>query len=465
MKTNKIKTLIILTLIAVGFASCVSDDDFTAPEVITDIIEPIIDGTLTDLDAIKDAVAQEGGLVTFEDTANDLYVEGYVISSDASGNFFEEVIIQDKPENPTAGIRISANVASLFNKYEFGRKIYIKLEGLSASETNGVISLGVAVGNELGQLQEAQLDNFITRSTELATIVPTEVSIADFSEELENTYIKLSDMQFLKSIAVGEDRITFSGEPTDSFDGERTLESCSDESTVIVSTSTFADFKSVLLPQNRGSINAVLTRDFRDDFYTIIINNVSDINFDNEERCDPNVLECTGTSGGANVIFEEDFTGLSISDLENAGWLNVNTTGGSLDYFVGSFSGNQYAQISGFNSGESPFEVWLVTPEIDLTASSAEELAFDIQANFDNGNILTPFITNNFTGDVTTTEWTQLDASIPNGNPSGFGSFETVGPVNISCIDGAVRIAFRYAGADPGPTTRYHIDNISISGN
>lgn len=469
MKTNTIKILIIFALIATGFASCVGDDDFTVPGVLTDIKEPEIEGNLTNLDAIKDAVAQEGGLVTFEDT--DLYVEAYVISSDASGNFFEEVIVQDKPENPTAGIRISANVASLFNKYEFGRKLFIELDGLSASETNGVVSLGVAVGNELGQLQEAQLDQFITRSTILATIVPKEVAVADFSEELENTFIQLSDFQFVKSIAIGEDRITFSGEPTDSFDGERTLESCATGATAILSTSTFSDFKSVLLPQYRGNINAVLTRDFRDDFYTIIINKVADINFDNEDRCDIELIiedaECTtNNTGGANIVFSQDFSGSDIDDLTNSGWINQSVSG-SILYSVGSFSGNQYAQINAFGSGESTIDTWLVTPEIDLSGSIEEALSFDVQANFDTGTtILEVLIAEDFTGDVLTTAWKKFDADIPSGPSSDFGSFESVDPIDISCLDSdTIHIAFRYIGGDPDQTTRYHIDNIEISGN
>ncbi|WP_298546949.1 DUF5689 domain-containing protein [uncultured Aquimarina sp.] len=463
MNSINLKKLISVLVLAVTFTACVQDDDFKTPTLV--IEEPNIDSNLiVELDGILGEIAQANGeAVNFEDS--DKFVAGYVVSTDKAGNFFEELVIQDKPENPTAGIRVLIDVNPLFTSYEFGRKVFIKLKGLSAGIENGVATLGVLSGDEVDQIPSFSQEDVIIRSAEVATITPLEITIADFSDDLANLFIKINNLQFNRSDVLGNETLTFAGEPSDDFDGERNLESCDSGAIAVLSTSTFADFKSLPLPTQQGSFEGVLTKNFFGDTFNLVLNDVTGLVFDNEERCDPNVLECTGTSGGANVVFEEDFTGLSISDLENAGWLNVNTTGGSLDYFVGSFSGNQYAQISGFNSGESPFEVWLVTPEIDLTASSAEELAFDIQANFDNGNILTPFITNNFTGDVTTTEWTQLDASIPNGNPSGFGSFETVGPVNISCIDGAVRIAFRYAGADPGPTTRYHIDNISISGN
>ncbi|MDH7446294.1 DUF5689 domain-containing protein [Aquimarina sp. 2201CG14-23] len=467
MNTINLKKLISVLVLAVTFTACVQDDDFKTPPLSID--EPNIDGTVIGVDAVLGILAQEiadegaDAKVTFEDTNN--YVEGYIVSNDKAGNFFEEFVMQDAAENPSGGLRVLIDVNPLFTTYEFGRKVFIKLDGLSVGIENGVTTLGVLSGDEVDQIPSFSQNDFIKRSAEVATIVPLEITFADFSDDITNVYVKINNVQFNKSDVLGDNPLTFSAEATDEFDGERNLESCDDGGIAVLSTSTFADFKGLTLPSQQGSFEGILTKNFFGDTFNLVLNDPTGLTFDNETRCDPNVLECTGNSGGSTVIFEEDFTGLSINDLENAGWLNVNTTGGSLDYFVGSFSGNQYAQISGFNSGENPFEVWLVTPEIDLTASIEEELSFDIQANFDNGNILTAFITDNFTGDVTTTEWTQLDASIPNGNPNGFGSFEAVGPVNISCIEGNVRIAFRYAGADPGPTTRYHIDNIEISGN
>ena len=72
-------------------------------------------------------------------------------------------------------------------------------------------------------------------------------------------------MQFNSNLVVGN-TTTFASESNDSFDGERLLESCATGSSVILSTSTFSDFKSLSLPANRGSIDGILTRDFFDDF-------------------------------------------------------------------------------------------------------------------------------------------------------------------------------------------------------
>jgi hypothetical protein len=485
MKTIQIK-LTLIFLLSIGFlvTSCVNDDDFETPDL--NVTEPDIgDGEIISISSVLNTIEQnrEEGNPDNEleveteviENDTDLYVEGYVISSDEAGNFFEEIIIQDKPENPTAGIRISVNANPLFSKYDIGRRILVKLNGLAVGERNGIAVIGTQDGSTVGQIQENQMDEFILRTPVKETIVPHVVQIEDFkglenpqpqnSNLFENTFIQLENVQFPRNIIVGDNRQTFANEPDDQFDGERTLESCDTGNTVILSTSTFSDFRFLDLPPGSGSISGVLSRDFFNDFYILAINTTETINFD-QERCDPDLLFCEGNSGGSNVIYSEDFESANnINDVESAGWTNVNVTGGNLDYILGSFSNNNYAQISGFNSGETDSEAWLITPQIDLSASVEEDLKLSIQTNFDNGEILTIFITNNYTGDPTTTEWTQLDLEVPSGPGSGFGDFTDVGPTNISCAGETVWIGFRYISSDPGPTTRYHIDDLEITGN
>lgn len=461
MKAIQFKlTFLFLLALGLSFTSCVEDDDFDIPDIT--VTEPEIDGSIATIGAIQGIIEQnDGENFTMDDN---IYVEGYVVSSDEGGNFFEELIIQDKPENPTAGIRISVNVNPLFTKYNFGRKIYVKMQGLTVGITNGVYAIGTTDGDRVGQIQDSQAETVLLRTSETLEIVPLQVSISDFSNQLENLYIQLNNVQFPRSSVLVDQPLTFAAQPTDEFDGERVLESCESGSTTIVSTSTFADFKTLTLPLQAGSISGILSRDFFDDFYIFVLNSTEDINFD-QERCDPDLLFCEGPSGGNNSIYKEDFEVGNISNLEAAGWTNVNVTGGNLDYIIGSFSGDSYAQISGFNSDETDSEAWLISPQIDLSGSIEEDLSMNIQTNFDNGKILTIFITDNFTGDPTTTEWTQLDLDVPSGPSSGFGSFAQVGPTNISCAGETVWIGFRYISTDPDMTTRYHIDDVEITGN
>lgn len=482
MKTNKLTPLYILLFAVVALVGCVNDDDFNVPDLTVE--EPQLDGDVISIDALISLYLQE-----LNDEANDLgidpsdtqaieelrdgfavdlsdntnYISGFVISSDENGNFFEEIILQNNASNATAGVRVLIDDSPLFSSYEFGRKVFVKLAGLHIGDSNGVLTLGISSGLE--KIAPALREDFVKRSVEVAEIVPNEVSISDFNESLENTFIKVSNVQFRKEDVV-DAAVTFAGEPGDQFDGERILVSCDVNTTTILSTSTFAAFKSLPLPAGRGSVSAVLTRNFFGDTFNLAINNRDDVNFDSDERCDPDVLECEGDAvTGAQTVFVETFESINDEDDLDGTWTNVNTSGGSTRFVLDDFGGNQYLRISGFNTDEDPINVWLVTPAISLNSNTDEALSFDIQAAFDNGKILKAFITTDYTGDPLTTTWTQIDANIPSGPSSGFGDFESSGLINVSCLEGDLHVGFLYEGADPAATTRYHIDNVRVTGN
>lgn len=464
-KANNILALFTVFMLVFSVSSCVNDDDYNTPNLT--ITDPNITPNMTFLNVIaryNDAVSNGESVGVFDD-ATDLFIEGYVISSDRSGNFFEELIIQNKMDgssdasDPRLGLNIQINTSSLSDTYEVGRKVYIKMNGLAIEESHGVYTIGKAVGNSLEQIQAFEYKDFITRGAEVVALTPKITTIGELTEADENTLIQLDNMQIHRNSVA----LTYAGEASDQFDGFRTLESCDDGNTISLQTSTFADFKSIQVPQLKGSIQGIFTRDFGDDFNVLVINSTDDITFDNPERCDPNILECTGTTAITNVIFEEDFQ--SITDeaqLDGMGWTNVNVSGGSERFEDSSFSGDTYMKISAFGTGENPLEAWLVTPAINLDSSTQEELTFEVSANFETGQILTAFITDNYTGDPTTTEWTQLDANIPIGG-GGFGSF-VKSTINISCLNGDVHVAFKYLGAAGGSETRYHIDDIKVTG-
>jgi len=463
MKTINLNKIVLLFLGMVAFNSCVNDDDFATPD--TTIVEPQIEGNIVSIASVKGNVEQSGGLHLFEfETGPSDYMEGYVISSDEGGNFFEELVLQDKLENPTVGIKIMIDNSPLFTRYEVGRKIYVKLESLSAVFDDGVLTLGIIPNaNNIQKIPAFLETETIKRSSEKGTLVPLPLTIAEFSDAKTNLLIRLDNVQFNRNLVANGNQTTFAAGPADSFDAERTLESCESGGSVIFTTSTFADYKSLNLPSNSGSMNAILTKNFYGDAFNVTVNSPEDIMFDNENRCDPEFIECTGASGGGAAIYSENFEGFGSFTAE--GWTNVNISNTSTDWFIDAFSGNNYARISAFSSGNAEADVWLVTPPIDLDNTTGEQLSFDIQANYDTGTNLSVFITTNYTGDPTTTEWQPLDSNIPVGPSGAFGNFESVGPINISCLEGTINVGFFYEGSDPTATTRYHLDNVKVTGN
>ncbi|WP_461598529.1 DUF5689 domain-containing protein, partial [Winogradskyella sp.] len=235
MKTLKINKFILLLIGLVVFNGCVEDDDFDTPN--TSIVEPNIPETSkVQISALAGELSQEQGNTSLdyndEDTTysytfneNDLFMEGYVVSSDEGGNFFEEIIIQDNFENPTIGIKVLIDVNPLFIRYQPGRKVYIKLNGLSVGITNGVLTLGVLNGNEVDKIPSASESDIIFRSATVETLVPMPLEFSNFANDKTNLFVQLQDVQFNRNI-VGDNAQTYASEESDEFDGERILESC-----------------------------------------------------------------------------------------------------------------------------------------------------------------------------------------------------------------------------------------------
>ncbi|MBW4970148.1 MULTISPECIES: DUF5689 domain-containing protein [Croceibacter] len=473
MKTN-FKLLATFLLSIVVLASCVQDDDFDIPNTAPQEVN--LDGQVIGIGAVQADFVQAQdffynedtfNFFTYDDESDDTatYMEGYVISSDEGGNFFEEIILQDKAENPTVGIKLLIDVNPLFTSYEFGRKVFIRLDGLSVGLDSGVLTLGVQDGDRIGKIAPSLQSQVIVRSTETAEIVPLVKTISEIKADVDeddayanqylNLYLSVPSVQFTQDDV--NNGITYAGETSDEFDGERILQECNEAGTdvtnsIIFSTSTFADFKGLTLPSGSGSIDGILSLNFFGEDYIINVNSPETVNLTGE-RCDP-----------PTPFFTQNFEGASIEDLvANEGWTNQNVSGGSVDWFSSSFNDNTYARISAFNSGQAEADVYLVTPAINLDATENETLRFDLEIAFDNGNILSVLISTDFTGDASTATWTDLNANIPDGPGSGFGGFQSIPAVDLSGYDGDVYIAFFYEGTD-SETTRYHVDNISVAG-
>lgn len=454
--------ILVVWLLGNLFGACIATDDYEIPNI--DIPGVTMEGELTSIAAVKGNYKQEtGDIITFYDT--DTWFEGYVISSDAGGNFYKELIVQDRPENPLAGIQILLDDNSLFETFDIGRKIFVKLDGLSLGYNNGVLQLGIQHRGDVVAIPNSMIDAHIMRTNEKAQIVPLAVDIDDFSSDLKNLMIQVSNVQFDPNLVKENNRFSFASNPVDRYDGERQLISCETGSTGFLSTSTFSSFKSLLLPMGSGSIKGILTRDFYDEHYVVMVNSPEDLEM-NAERCDPLYLDCGAPAESLQVIFEENFDGVtSNTTLNSRHWTNINVSGGEKKFTPTISAGNRVLRISAYNTMESPLEAWLVTPEFELNVSQHEVLSFDLLSSYDNGLLLSVYITENFTGDPRTTEWIPLDANIPLGPSNSNASIFKNSKVNIRCIEGKAWIGFRYLGAAPDKTTTYDLDNIRILGN
>lgn len=475
MKTNRINYVFIFLMIFAGLmTSCVKDDDFSVPD--TSINAPEIDGDTISIQGVKNLFMQDAGVsnldafggseqLTFQGTK--LYMTGYVISSDEAGNFHQELILQDKAENPTSGIKIMLEANPLFTMFEVGRKVYVELDGFTVGFSNGLIALGIpTAGSNFVNRAPQSFKDKILRTPELATIVPKELGFADFKRQNDNLFIKLKNVEFPANIALGDNAKSFAAEPGEQFDAERTVEGCENGSTALI-TSTFADFKALKLPKGSGDLNVVLTKTFNGSAYRVKLNDTTGIDF-GEERCNGEDNGEEPGNGDMTIVglpFFEDFTGLA--DFETIalnGWTNQDLAGSSRYWEARSFSNNIYAQLTAFNAGGS-VETWLVTPGLDLTSASNPELEFDTKDGYYNGKALTVYVSTDFNGNAANATWDELNnVTLSQGHTGGYGDdFISSGVIDLSQYAGQVIfVGFEYKGNDGGVTTTMQIDNISV---
>ena len=119
-------------VLATMLMSCVEGREFGTLEAncTTDIKANISFAKLDSL--VQDDVVQ---------IQEDWVMEGYVISSDQAGNFFNVLYLQDSPANPSGGIRLEMDLRESHLLYPVGSKVYIKLKELYLDRRGSTLEL------------------------------------------------------------------------------------------------------------------------------------------------------------------------------------------------------------------------------------------------------------------------------------------------------------------------------------
>ena len=471
------KTKIIAMFLLVIISSCVDNGDYGIPIPGEEQSIVIPENKLITFKALYGRFAQavlNDKLIAIIEEDEDLYIEGYVVSSDQSGNFFKELIIQNKvddsnpDEDPRLGIRLDVNVGSLSDTYEFGRKVYVKLSGLTIGESNGVLTIAKGEDQSLEQIQEFEYRKIVIRTPEVAVITPKIASLIELTDADENTLIQLNNMQIKKS----ELPLTYAGEGIDEFDGFRTLESCDLGLSVLMQTSTFSDFKSIQLPQKKGSITGVFSRDFGDDFNVLIINSVTDVQFADEDRCDPLQFSCgVADTFGAGNLFYDNFESQKNNQLiVGNGWTNYIESGSEgWEAYVATGTNaslDRSARMQSASSGDVNNVAWLITPAINLDPQNEETLRFKTSSSFADSSDMQVLYSADWDGapaNVSNATWIILSDAYIIKDTDYFGSWFNSGIVDLSCLAGTIHIAFKYIGSgNPTFDGTYELDEVSI---
>lgn len=417
----------------------------------TTVSSPFVSSTFpafnSSISAIRSRVEQsENGFVEFSSREDTLWVEAYVTSSDEAGNFYKELYVQNRPAAAEMGLKILVDRTAISDFFPPGRRIGVRLNGLGAGLKGNVLTLGTYLGNDIGAIPQFDVQDHFVLGDSLYNILPRTVQLASITAEDFGQWIRLEEVQFAKA-EVGK---TFSGETFDEFDGERRLVQCRDQRAVFLSSSTYADFKSVVLSDHSGSVEGVLTKDYYGEKSILKINDPSNLRLQGS-RCDP--------------YFEQNFETIRLGLFTDSGWTNYAEEGTQYwEVFEDEYSLGQSIALGSYRSRDAATVSWLITPKIDLTPLTNPHLAFRTSVRYADNSRLEAFISSNWNGEVATlksTHWEPLKVRIAENADDAAAWIDAI-EIPLGSVS-HFYLAFRYTGS--GKTSSdgtYEIDDIRV---
>lgn len=198
-------------------------------------------------------------------TANDedMVIRGRVVSSDAAGNVYKNLIIQDTETGE--GLTIGINAKNLYLEYPVGQEILIKVTGLYAGMYNNLFQLGgLGEFNGAPSMTFAEKEDFTEKTVKVGTPDPSAVKVttvtipeltaananADQRRNLMSRMVKLENMTW-----DGGGSLTYAEPQTNT---NRYLIDASGKK-ILVRNSGYASFQSNILPAGTGSVTAILS--------------------------------------------------------------------------------------------------------------------------------------------------------------------------------------------------------------
>lgn len=272
----KMKSLIkvfFVLLTALLFTGCVHDDKYNEPDTAA--------YQCGDLKATK-TLAEVKAMTQNTVITTDDVIEGYVSSTDETGNIYKYIYIQDKPENPTQGLTVSVDAVSTYLHYPQGSKIYIKLKGLAVGQYGSFVQLGAMNGTAFGRIPEKQVAaNLIKSCTTSAKIVPKVMTLKELgvaNDQYVGVLVEIKNAEFAAK------HLCMQYAPAGTSVDRQLIDPTSSATTRVVRNSGFASFAGNNLPSGNGSFVGILSK--FNSTYQFYINRESDLKMDKFPRLD-----------------------------------------------------------------------------------------------------------------------------------------------------------------------------------
>lgn len=418
---KKIIALVFASILLVQFSGCKKETD--KPAVANMLGHKVY--SVSELKAIASCTNNCSHRFT-----EDVYFVGVVIADEQSGNFYKEVYLRDRYN--TGGLRLDCKFRTNFF---IGDSLRVNLKGLDVNfnETTDML-----------EIDTVDYEKCVVKFASGAKPQPRVISLSDISTS--NPYsnylcdlITVTGVEFISS-----DKAQIWADPISQMSLNRTVQNC-DGKQLIVRSSNYSNFAMEKTPIGFGNITGIATAYQGTSQMAIRW---------------PSEANMTGT--GCTIYHKKDFENNS---LTSGGWTQQSVINGSVLWTASSFGTDKFAKISGYIGGNQNSENWLISPAIDLSASSNPILSFRTAAKF-SGNLLEVWVSTNYnSGLPSTATWTQLTGFALSPNNPGNYAWTNSGILSLNSYKNSnTRIAFKYQSTTSGSTT-YEVDDILIREN
>ena len=237
----------LVAILSTNFMSSCIKDKFDTPPINGEDPALTVTTTIAELKQLF-----EGEPVQITD---DLIIAGVVSADDESGNFYKELIIEDA----SGGILVRIDRADAYVNFPVGRRVFVKCKGLwlgsykNLIQIGGTIDLSDPLNPGVNRIADALIDQYIIPGQYNLSVLPTIVKISDLVNSYQNRLIKLENVEF-DNVSKGQ---SFAN-AADPQNGTKnlTVTDCVGNK-IIVRTSGFASFASILASEKNGTLVGV----------------------------------------------------------------------------------------------------------------------------------------------------------------------------------------------------------------
>ena len=251
---KSIKYIIMAAAVGLSLSSCMNGDDSMFNDDWKDInssVAPYGNNNITEENVITIAELKANATYAaaisgnkYEKITDDVKIKGRIAGNDLSGNIYKQIVVQDA----TGGIIVGINKAGLFGYLAEGQEILISLKDLYIGGYGGMAQIGSPYNGGIGRMAESiWMNHFkLVGDIDATAIEPVEFTAASTSDNsLLGKLVVLKNVTFKNANGV-QTFITGKHESSNSNYYHQQLDGF--PSSVVVRTSSYADFAAMKLP-------------------------------------------------------------------------------------------------------------------------------------------------------------------------------------------------------------------------